>query len=98
MAAAWGRAPWRGGIIRAARPGKVRPMFAPKTVEEVRTVEHFRAVTALRAEEKRRKIAQLAAALDTAAHLPPHQAVGLLGNIWDARRSLDWGCRTIVGR
>lgn len=71
-------------------------MFSPVTVDEVRTVEKFKAVTGLRADEKRRAIAQLSAALTAACQLPPSKAAGMLGGIWEARRSLDWGCRPVV--
>jgi hypothetical protein len=73
-------------------------MFSPVTVEEVRTVERFRVVTSLRADEKRRRIAALAGAMAAVAVLPPHKAAGMLAGIWRARTALDWGCRPVVGR
>ena len=61
-------------------------------------IEKFRRVTGLDAGAKRRRIAEITAAMDTATHTPPARAAGMLPAIWAARISLDWGCRPVVGR
>ena len=65
---------------------------------EAATVEKFKRVTPLSCADKRRKIAELSAAVDAAVHTPATRAAGLLPAIWRARISLNWGCNPIVGR